>query len=146
MHGLILSGGGALGAYEAAAAAVVYRHFEDTEHPVSLVSGTSVGALNAAALTYGGPDFMESIWRRIRRRDVYSRGPLGPVSALLRVLSGRSLYSTAPLRRLIETEMDDPDRLVHSKIRLQVHATDLMTRRQLTWGNGSPHLYDGILA
>src|SRR5437660_12827324 len=65
---LVLSGGGAKGAYEAGvAAALVERGV-----PIRLVAGSSAGALNAAMIADGRLDRLEALWRGLTRDRVYS--------------------------------------------------------------------------
>lgn len=146
MHGLILSGGGALGAYEAGVAQKVFERWAGTVNRVKLVSGTSVGGLNALALTYGGPQFAANIWKEIRAKDIFSGGRLGAVSSMWRLLSGRSLYSTDPLRATINRLMPDWKRIEKSPLQLRIHASDLISKRLIVFDNKSPYLKEGVLA
>src|SRR6185295_14272450 len=58
---LVLSGGGAKGAYEAGvAAALVERGV-----PIRLVAGSSAGALNAAMIAGGRIERLEAMWRTV---------------------------------------------------------------------------------
>src|SRR5258707_7339540 len=66
---LVLSGGGAKGAYEAGVAAV----FVERGLPIRLVAGSSAGALDAAMGADRRLDRLEAVWRRLSRRPVYSR-------------------------------------------------------------------------
>jgi predicted acylesterase/phospholipase RssA len=143
MHGLVLSGGGALGAYEAGAASVLLPHYEESDRPIRVISGTSVGALNAAALIYGGPEFTLDLWRRITTNDVFRDGRF---FAFRRLIRGKSAYCTKPLAALLERELHDLWKIRKSHTKLLVHATELRTRRQLTWTNDSRDLRIGILA
>ncbi|HEV2055968.1 MAG TPA: patatin-like phospholipase family protein, partial [Methylomirabilota bacterium] len=101
---LVLSGGGAKGAYEAGvAAALVERGL-----PIRLVAGSSAGALNAAMIASGRADRLETMWRTVTREQVYTlRGPVIfagflPGWLTLLVLNETSaLFDPAPLRDLI---------------------------------------------
>lgn len=66
--GLVFSGGGAKGAYEAG----VIRALRDldVDNKVTVVSGTSVGALNAVAFAMKRDDVCEKIWERIGFGDI----------------------------------------------------------------------------
>lgn len=143
MHGLVLSGGGALGAYEAGAASILLPYYRESGHPIEVISGTSVGALNAAALVYGGWEFALDLWMRIGQDDVFRNGKF---FALRRILRGQSAYCTKPLAALIKRELHDLWRIRNSPTKLLVHATELRTRRQVTWTNDSRDLHTGILA
>lgn len=153
-HALILSGGGADGAYEAGAAAELFKHFHYTNSPITIVSGTSVGALNAAILAQcagrSGPPFkkikpMLEVWRTTRQKDVYNAGRFGLASMAWRWARGRPVYDSQPLHDLVRRTLD-LDSLRNSPLLLLVHATDLVMRRQVTATNTSPHLIDAVIA
>lgn len=92
--GVVLSGGGAKGAFQAG---VLYQLHEKGIRPDFIV-GTSVGALNAAGYSHAGIHGVMSTWRGIRsRRDVLKdQWWKIPFNA-----SGR--YSMKPLHDLIQT-------------------------------------------
>lgn len=63
-RGLVLQGGGALGAYECGVIKALYKHFPDFH--VDIVSGVSIGAVNAAVLASAKKDqvsTLEEMWR-----------------------------------------------------------------------------------
>jgi NTE family protein len=76
--GLVLQGGGALGAYEAGAVMCLY----DSGMECTIVAGASSGALNAvtlaAAKTYP-PDELEAMWNGLKTPDILVPPPVGPV-------------------------------------------------------------------
>ncbi len=135
MHGLVLSGGGAKGAYEGGAACEVIRHHAGTASAVTVVSGTSVGALNAALLTQGfgtmSPDlacaFLKSIWRTIEQGDIMREPRLGLLGKGFRLWRGRAAYDSRPLARTVAKYID-PAVVMGSPLRLIVHATNLATK------------------
>src|SRR2546425_10857912 len=65
---LVLSGGGAKGAYEAGVAAA----FVERGLPIRLVAGSSAGALNAALIAGGPGDGVGGMWRSLKTAPVYS--------------------------------------------------------------------------
>jgi NTE family protein len=66
--GLVLSGGGALGAFEAGVVAAM----EDRGLSPDVVSGTSAGAINAAGVACGfSAGRLEALWTSMTDRDVY---------------------------------------------------------------------------
>lgn len=74
---LVLSGGGARGAFQAGALVELLRHFERTGKRINILSGTSVGALNgmtvAQAETLGAAaEEIEYQWKRLTNDDVYN--------------------------------------------------------------------------
>ena len=62
---LILSGGGARGAYEAGVASALLQHEQ-----FDIVCGTSIGALNGMAIAQGMGSRLLELWQTIARRDV----------------------------------------------------------------------------
>jgi NTE family protein len=134
---LVLSGGGAKGAYEAGVAAA----FVERGLPSRLVAGSSAGALNAAMIAGGRADRLEAMWRTVTREQVYTlRGPVIfagflPGWLTLLVLNETSaLFDPAPLRDLIGASVD-LDRLRDSPIRLVVTATDLVRGEKRIFDN-----------
>jgi NTE family protein len=120
---LVLPGGGARGGYEVGALSVLLPALEARGEKVSVVCGTSVGAINAAfvAATAHLPAQEQvgravSRWQGIRRGDVMARlvGPSLPLGALrlagdLAGLPGvryRSLMDASPLRGNLERWVD----------------------------------------
>jgi NTE family protein len=134
---LILTGGGAKGAYEAGAVAAL----AEAGLPIRLVAGSSAGALSAALIAAGRADRLEATWRSITREQVYSvRAPtffagLLPGWLTLRALSNaRSLLDPQPLRELITASVE-LERIRSSPIGLVVTATDLVRRQPRVFDN-----------
>jgi NTE family protein len=128
--GVLLQGGGALGAYECGGVVALLELMDAAEaagRPAVLKSvvGVSIGAINAACvvgaadradarrriealwddLTLAAPDF----WPRQAQRDLSLFGLPGfywPRSDFLRVANWTSYYNTAPLRRTLERHVD----------------------------------------
>ena len=68
--GLVLSGGGTRGAYEAGA----WKALQELHIPIRGISGTSIGALNAAMFLCCELKQIEDIYRGIRMTDVLPVG------------------------------------------------------------------------
>jgi predicted acylesterase/phospholipase RssA len=138
--GLVLQGGGALGAYELG---VVKRLYEETSFRPTVISGVSIGAIAAAVLVGARDDpvaALEALWRRFTTPS----SPLVPATAqrYLSLFGNRaffrmrvdyvnsavwtSFYDTDPLRATLE-EMIDFDRIRQSPIKLFVTATNVST-------------------
>ncbi|MFK8016481.1 MAG: patatin-like phospholipase family protein [Gammaproteobacteria bacterium] len=117
--GLVLPGGGARGAYQAGVLKGIAQILpSDSPHPFPVISGTSVGAINAVVLAnnalrfHAGIDDLENVWSQFRCADVY-RCDLGHVIGTgLRWLAAltlgglgpanpQSLLDNAPLRELL---------------------------------------------
>ena len=134
---LVLSGGGAKGAYEAGAVAAFAEH----GLPIRLVAGSSAGALSAAMIVAGRADRLEATWRSITREQVYSiRAPtffagLLPGWLTLRALgNATSLLDPRPLRELITASVE-LERIRNSSIGLVVMTTDLTRRAPRVFDN-----------
>jgi len=134
---LVLSGGGAKGAYEAGVAST----FVKRGLPIALVTGSSAGALNAAMLADGRMDELERMWRGLTRDRVYALRPsvffAGFLPGWLTLLSldhAGSLFDTQPLRELIVASID-LGRIRASSIHLLVIATDLARRERRLFNN-----------
>lgn len=66
--GLVLSGGGARGAYEIG----VWKALKELgiDKYIKVVAGTSIGALNSVLFVQGDIDFAENIWRTLSREQI----------------------------------------------------------------------------
>jgi NTE family protein len=137
--GLVLSGGGAKGAYEAGLALALH---ERGVVPAA-VAGTSSGALNATLLAAGEAERLAALWRSIRREDIFGYpaatvfgGLLPGWLGLIPLRHARAVLDPAPLRRTIEREVDFA-RLRASPIRLLVLAADLVSGEPRRFDNAS---------
>jgi len=117
--GVVLSGGGARGAYEAGVLGFVFGSLlpEMDAEPCTVITGTSVGAFNGAFLASAleGPRekmalFMES-WSTITLDDMFSFGPR-EASRLLGVIRGgpgeRGIFSGETFARLVARNIEWP--------------------------------------
>jgi NTE family protein len=134
---LVLSGGGAKGAYEAGVAAA----FVERGLPIRLVAGSSAGALNAAMIASGRADRLETMWRTVQRERIYTlrasvlfAGLLPGWLTLFALNEISSLFDPTPLRELITASLDF-DRIRASPVRLLVTATDLAGREKRVFDN-----------
>ena len=132
MRALVLSGGGAKGAWQVGALRqllMVERQRYD------LLAGVSVGALNAGFLAQwpAGQEreafaALEALWRSIRTRDVHRRWLFGTLAGLWRP----SVRDARPLRGLVRRNLD-PARVVSSGRKLRIVAVGLRTGREQVW-------------
>lgn len=134
---LVLSGGGAKGAYEAGVAAVLVER----GMAIRLVAGSSAGALNAAMIVDGRLDRLEALWRGLSRDRIYSlrtrvffAGLLPGWLTLLALDRAGSLFDPQPLRELIDASLD-LDRVRASPVQLLVVTTDLARREPRLFDN-----------
>lgn len=129
--GLVLTGGGARAAYQVGvlcAVAQLRRKYapEAQDTPFPVLSGTSAGAINAAALACRADDFddavdaLHDVWANFRAEHVYRADALGVIRTGARWLTlfslgwalnrwrrakPRSLLDNAPLRELLRRRM-----------------------------------------
>lgn len=74
---LVLSGGGARGAFQAGALVEILRHLEESGKKIDILSGTSVGALNGMSIAQASSladarEEIEQQWKRLTNDDIYS--------------------------------------------------------------------------
>ena len=141
-HGLCLSGGGAKGDVEAGAAAAIISAYKNTSAPVVSLSGTSVGALNAAAIAAHDHWFPLELWRGLRSRDVY-RGR--KYSLLWRLWRKSALYDTRPLWRLVNEHLSAAA-IAASPYTLYVHVTLLGNKQPVVFLKDDPDILRGVYA
>jgi len=116
--GLVLSGGGARGAYEAGVLGYIFGDLarrEGRTPPLAIVSGTSVGAINGAFIASRAHDLsrsvarLEALWCDLELSDILDF-TLKHAVTLPRVLLGgdvgSALFSSAALRALAAREID----------------------------------------
>ena len=170
LTGLLLTGGGARAAYqvgvlEAIADLRLASGAGGTGNPFPIITGTSAGALNAAALACGADDFDASVrrivnvWQNMEAGQVYRTDPIGVMRSGARWLTllsvgwmlakwrkaqPRSLLDNRPLRELL-AHMVPLERLpsliaqghVHA---LAVTASSYSSGEHLTFFQGSDAL------
>jgi predicted acylesterase/phospholipase RssA len=123
LAGLVLPGGGARGAYQAGVLKATADLVSDDRNPFPIVSGASVGAVNAAALACHADDYRASVarlvqlWSQIHVSDVY-RTDLATIAACglrwllsltfggLGIANPKSFLDNEPLQRLLTRELD----------------------------------------
>lgn len=101
---LVLSGGGAKGAFQYGALKYIYENIKKTraDYRFDIIAGVSVGALNGAMVAMDKFDELGHIWETITRDQVY-KGSLSPLPAAFRVLLGKkSLLNNDPLYNQLE--------------------------------------------
>lgn len=125
--GLVLSGGGARGAYQvgvlSAVAKILKKHSFDSS-PIAIFSGVSAGAINASFLAGHSDDFFAAteklvdLWSKLESTNVFhsdamNLGKIGlswmkelPFGAFTGTTPGLALLDTSPLRDLISSNLD----------------------------------------
>jgi NTE family protein len=160
--GLVLTGGGARGAYQAGALLALSELSGARELPFPVITGSSAGSINASFLASRADDFasatraLADLWTTIEPSKVYRTG----VGTLARTAvewladlgfgswigtgHGRALLETAPLHALIRENFDP--RALHRHIAqgrvrgLGITATDYRNGLSVTFFEGAPDL------
>ena len=117
---LYLAGGGARGAYQAGVLKAIYHILQVKTLPFSIVSGVSVGSINAAILAQHADDFataiekLESLWREIHCSQIFDDSNYALGKSVVRnlghaVIKQRQtghLLDSAPLQAFIAKHID----------------------------------------
>jgi len=132
---VVLSGGGAKGAYGAGVAKALqeYRKSKRIDHHICYI-GTSAGALNAAVLACAGADALINLWKGITARAVLGTRAPGRLRRVLRTVRRTligpaqfSVFDNSALRSLIARSVTF-DTLKKNRAHLVVGATNYTTR------------------
>jgi NTE family protein len=135
---LVLSGGGAKGAFQFAAEKYAR---EVKGYRWDIISGVSVGALNGAMLAMGKYARLQEIWQHISNDQVYT-GKLN-AWAILRLLFGaKSIYGNAPLWQMIEREVE----LDQIEVDLRIGTVSLRTGEYVLFRPSDPSFKRALLA
>lgn len=117
---LYLAGGGARGAYQAGVLKAIGHILQVRKLPFDVVSGVSVGSINAAVLAENADNFpsaldkLEMIWSEIHCQQIYkasnyelSKSVMRNVSTLImKQREAGHLLDTSPLKELIDDTID----------------------------------------
>ncbi|MCE9598270.1 MAG: patatin-like phospholipase family protein [Spirochaetia bacterium] len=121
-RGLILSGGGARGAYQVG----VWKYLQELGWKPDLICGTSVGAVNSAAIGCGlNLEEMISLWKTIERGRIYK---LSLWRQLVHTLTRRGyapLMDTEPFKNLLLEKLDI-SRLRRSEAEIIITAVNIL--------------------
>lgn len=144
MRALVLSGGGAKGAYQVG---VLKRWMGEQGADYDIICGISVGALNGTFLAQQPRDpvaavtALETLWLGLTDSKVKKRrwwGYLAPVF-------GDSLYDTTPLRQLVERAIDPQALQAHGR-KLRIGAVSLDTGAYFAADEHTPELAAWVMA
>jgi NTE family protein len=136
---LVLGGGGAFGAVQAAYIAAAW----DAGFRPAIVVGTSVGSLNGAwvAMHPGDPEGLLAIWQGLDRRKVLELKPLGLLLRLLknpRGISANTIVHELVARHVLDAQFED------TQMPLAITATNLSRGCKEVFRTGS--LANAIIA
>jgi NTE family protein len=158
--GLVLTGGGARGAYQVGAILAISEICGQKQTPFRVLSGVSAGAINTVPLGICADDFpfgaqrLAEIWssltpERVYHTDASSLTRLGmrwmkdlTMGGVLGPSRSNFLLNTAPLRELLDKEMETsrlPKLIANGALRgLAVSATNYLTGSTVTFYDGAP--------
>ena len=135
---LVLSGGGALGAFEVGAEKYAR---EVKGYHWDIISGVSAGALNGAMLAAGRYQRLYELWNTISNDQVYTGGFNLP--SIIKLLFGaRSFYGNLPLQKLIAQEMAS----IQFQVELRFGAVSLDSGEYVQFDQNTPELDKALLA
>ena len=160
--GLVLSGGGARGAYQVGVLkAIADLHPKHSSNPFNVITGTSAGAINAVGLAASANNFrlgvkkVEKIWTtlniqrvaKVRGRDLaLQAAKLGCSFVHPRCTQGQSLalLDSSPLRTLLSTSIrfeNIQQRIAAGQLdAVSVTATSYASGNSVTFFEGLPEL------
>jgi NTE family protein len=135
---LILSGGGAKGAFQCGAEKYAR---EVKGYQWDIIAGVSVGALNASMLSMEKYARLFEVWNTISNDQVYTGG--FNLWSLIRILFGaKSFYGNQPLRELLDREFD-PTQVCKE---LLVGVVSLVSGEYIQFRGDHPNIKDAVLA
>ncbi|MGZ3449129.1 MAG: patatin-like phospholipase family protein, partial [Polyangiales bacterium] len=162
LAGLVLTGGGARGAYQAGALLALSEITGAHELPFPVLTGSSAGSINATFLASRADDFQRAareladLWTTIEPAKVYRTGVgtlaktaaewLADLGLGAWIGTGRSkaLLDTTPLHQLIESNFDTAalaHHIARGRVRaIGVTATDYKNGLGITFFQGSPDI------
>ena len=135
---LVLSGGGAKGAFQFMAEKYAR---EVKGYRWTTISGVSVGALNAVMLAMEKFQRLEEIWNTISSERVYN-GKINFWNSLKIILGSKSFLSNKPLWNLIQEEYE-PDKL---NIDLRIGTVSLPSGEYVQFKPDCPNFSRAVLA
>ena len=131
--GYVLGGGGSLGAMQVGMLQALSEH----EMGPDLVAGTSVGALNGAAVALdprGAPNRLSHLWARMTREEIFPGGVLAQARTLQR--SRTHLFPNTGLAAVIERFLDDHEQFGDLVVPFAAVTVDTATGRALSIRHG----------
>lgn len=122
---LILSGGGARGAFQVG----VWKYLREINWTPDLICGTSIGAVNAAAIGSGmSVERLIHIWKTHNRSEIYRFKALKVLRQALYGRPFKAVLDTAPMRTMLTRHLD-LEALRQSPIEIIISAVHLATGR-----------------
>ncbi len=135
---LVLSGGGAKGAFQVGAEKYAR---EVRGYKWDIIAGVSVGALNGGMLAMEKYERLLEIWNMISADQVYTGG-FNFWSTVKLLFGAKSFYGNEPLRRMLEREFVPED----IKADLRIGTVSLVTGEYVEFRADDPNLIQATLA
>jgi NTE family protein len=135
---LVLSGGGAKGAFQCGAEKYAR---EVKGYHWDIIAGVSVGALNGVMIAMQKYERLYEIWNTISNDQVYTGG-FNLWSTIKLLFGAKSFYGNEPLKRLLLKELE-PQKI---KGDLRVGSVSLVSGEYIEFGADFPYLAEAILA
>jgi len=135
---LVLSGGGAKGAFQCGAEKYAR---EVKGYHWDLIAGVSVGALNGAMLAMKKYERLFEIWNTISNDQVYTGG-FNVISTIKILFGAKSFYGNEPLKIMLHQELE-PDKI---QVDLRVGAVSLLSGEYVEFRGDDPNLAEAILS
>ncbi len=137
-NALILSGGGAKGAFQAAAEKYAR---EEKGYSWDIIAGVSVGALNGTMLAMEKYQRLWQVWNSISDDQVYTGG-FNLWSVIKLAFGAKSFYGNKPLWEMLQAELDP--KLI--KADLRVGSVSLVTGEYVDFSKSESELAKAVLA
>lgn len=135
---IVLSGGGAKGAFQVGVLDALINTYGVKPR---IVVGTSTGAIQALGVAQGDIERLKAFWLGLRKdSDIYKKR-LAPFA----VLTGKALYNSEPLRKLL-AEFHDPVRLAGSGVKLRLGVVNLQSGEFRTIDESVPGIDNWVYA
>ena len=146
---LILSGGGARGAFQVG----VWKYLQEINWTPDLICGTSIGAVNAAAIGSGmSVEQLIDNWKTHNRSEVYRIKVLPFIGSVLYGKPLKPMLDTTPLRTMLTRQLDlaalrqSPIEIIISTVhlatgRLHFYNQDVITIDHLMASSAMPILF-----
>lgn len=145
MRALVLSGGGAKGAYQVGA---LKKWLAEDGIEYDAFCGTSVGSLNGSYLAQfpaGDPkdawEKLKGVWDRVGNTNVKKNWFFGPVSALWKP----SIYNSNPLKKWVNSELNQQAILTSGK-KLRVISVSWNTEKSHVATESDPNIVKRVIA
>jgi NTE family protein len=135
---LVLSGGGAKGAFQFAAEKYVR---EVKGYHWDIIAGVSVGALNGSMIAMKKYERLEELWNTITRQDIMT-GQLNLWAILKMIFGAKSIYGNQPLAKLIEDDIEGSQ----VDCDLRIGAVSLTSGEYIQFKKDDPGFQQAVLA